>query len=108
MKAPAAIWRVPMTESDLSRAVLDMARLFKWLPYHSWTSIHSAAGFPDWVFVRPPRVLFVELKSEVGKLTPAQANWIAALRDCPVEVAVIRPSDCRDPIEMSVLGRLLR
>ena len=99
----------PMSEAELSSLVLDLARLLKWkLRYHTWNSQHSAAGFPDLVLVRPPRVLFVELKSEVGKLTPAQANWIAALRDCPVEVAVIRPSDCRDPIEMSVLGRLLR
>ena len=98
-----------MSEADLSSLVLDLARLLKWrLRYHTWNSQHSTAGFPDLVLVRPPRILFIELKSETGKLSPAQANWIAALRDCPVEVAVVRPTDTRDPVETSVLGRLLR
>ena len=97
MKAPAAVWRVPMTEADLSRAVLDMARLFGWMGYHTWSSVHSRAGFVDWVFVRPPRVLMVELKAEKGKLTQEQVEWIFALGRCPgVETFVWRPTDLDD------------
>ncbi len=84
----------PMNEADLSVAVLDMARLFGWKGYHSWSSVHSPAGFPDWVFLRPPRLVFIELKREIGKLTTKQAEWIYDLSRCPgVEVYVFRPSD---------------
>jgi len=93
-----------MTESDLSRAVLDMARLFGWMGYHTWSSVHSTGGFPDWVFVRPPRVLFVELKRKGRNPTETQDAWLDALLDCPgVEVYIWRPADLDDGTIESVL-----
>lgn len=34
-------------------------------------------GFPDLVLARNGEVLFVELKSEKGKLSPEQRDWLA-------------------------------
>ena len=52
------------------------------------------AGFPDLVLIRPPRVLFLELKRQTGRLSPIQREVIDQLDACPgVEVQVARPSD---------------
>lgn len=83
-----------MSEKQFLQQVRDLARLFGWLEYHTWNSLHSTAGFPDLVLVRPPRVIFAELKAERGRLTLAQQAWLDALRQCEgVEVYLWRPAD---------------
>jgi len=43
--------------------------------------------------VRPPRVLFIELKSETGKETEFQKHWRELAEKCPgVETYLWRPS----------------
>lgn len=83
-----------ITERELDRQVMDLVKLFGWaLSYHTFISVKSAPGFPDRVFVRPPRVLFVEEKSEKGVLTANQERWAEALKACPgVEYVLLRPS----------------
>ena len=71
--------KIPMTEKDLEYQVKDLAKIFHWKYYHTWRSIHSPAGFPDCVMVRPPRLIFAELKSEKGKLSDKQKEWLEAL-----------------------------
>lgn len=71
-----------MTEKQLQQAVLDCARLMGWLRYHTHDSRRSHPGFPDLVLVRPPQLLFVELKSAKGKATAAQQAWLDALSQC--------------------------
>jgi hypothetical protein len=66
---------VTVSERDLSGFVADCARLFGWRRYHTWLSRRSPAGFPDEVLVRPPRLVFAELKSDRGRLTPEQGAW---------------------------------
>ena len=83
-----------ITERAFAAQVLDLAKLLGWRCYHSWTSIHSPAGYPDLCMVRLSRILFAELKSEKGKLTPPQEEWLEALRATgKVEVYVWRPGD---------------
>jgi hypothetical protein len=84
----------PQPEASFQRQVLDLARLMGFRAYHTWNSLHSAAGFPDLVLVRRPRVIFVELKSERGKVGDDQWAWLDDLKRCPgVEVHLWRPSD---------------
>lgn len=68
-----------ITERDFEGQIRDLAKLFGWKYYHTWRSIHSPAGFPDCVFVRPPRLIFAELKSEKGQVSEKQQEWLDAL-----------------------------
>jgi hypothetical protein len=64
--------------------------------YHTWDSRRSPSGFPDLIAVhhlagRP--LLAVELKTDVGQVTPAQQAWLTALAGCTGVVAEVwRPS----------------
>jgi hypothetical protein len=53
----------------------------------------DSKGFPDLVLVRAPEILFWEVKKELGKTTPEQDEWLAALSSCGLEARVVRPSD---------------
>lgn len=83
-----------MSEKEVDKQVQALAKLFGWsLSYHTWTSIHSAPGFPDRVYLRPPRILFLEEKRERGVVTGPQQVWADALSACPgVEYMLVRPS----------------
>ena|SRR3990167_674060 len=87
------------SESDFRRQVLALAQLCGWKCYFTWTSIRSPAGFPDFCLVRD-RVLFAELKTAKGKVTPAQQEWLDALRAAGQEVYVWRPEDLLEIAEV--------
>ena len=83
-----------MTEADLRRTIVAAARECGWLAYFTWTSIHSPAGMPDLVLCKPPALVFSELKSDKGKVLPAQQTWLDALAQVPgVRAFLWRPAD---------------
>lgn len=79
------------SEREFQREVVKRALLFGWKVYHTYDSRRSAAGFPDLVMVRD-KVIFVELKTETGKLSKEQEDWIGALANASMEAHVWRPS----------------
>lgn len=97
------------TERDFQSQVLDLARRLGWKVTHFHDSRRmvkrngrsflvgdrDAKGWPDLVLVHPSRgrILFRELKSETGKLTPEQTAWIDDLKACGLDAAVWRPRD---------------
>ncbi len=97
MHSTALVAAPPVTERDWQRQVLDLADLLGWKCYHTWLSARSCPGFPDLVLVRSGRILFAELKSARGKVTPAQEEWLQILGTVEnVEVYVWRPDDLED------------
>lgn len=94
-------------EKDFEKQVLDYAKLQGWKSVHIpkvlavdpktnltvWRTPIKAdgKGFPDWIFVRE-RVIFAELKTENGKLSPEQVEWYQVLENAKQEVYVWRPS----------------
>lgn len=85
--------KLAITEKAWQRQVIELAQLLGWKVYHTWNSIHSAKGFPDLVLVRE-RVIFAELKSEKGRVSDEQRQWIDALHQAAkVEVYCWKPSD---------------
>jgi hypothetical protein len=84
------------TEDVLQSSVIEMATWFKWRHYHTHDSRRSAAGFPDLVLVRPPDVIYVELKSDKGRLSPEQTAWLQDLEKAGQEVHIWRPTQWHD------------
>ncbi|MCX7689080.1 MAG: VRR-NUC domain-containing protein [Fimbriimonadales bacterium] len=91
-----------VSERDFHALVVALARRFGWLVSHTaraqvkggrWIT-PACAGVPDLLLVRPPRVVFVELKAQEGRLTPEQRAWLDALGKChQVECHLWRPGD---------------
>lgn len=93
-RAPAA--GPPVAEHTFQQQVIDLARLHGWLAYHPWTSVASAAGFPDTTMVHPVRheLLFWELKVDAKQPSAAQTTWLAALQHIQtVDARVLWPTD---------------
>lgn len=103
------------TEADLDAHIRRTALILGYFPYHTAFSIRSEAGFPDWVLVRPDRLVFAEGKREGDGPRPGhfskgrgrarrwivgQEEWIARLwyssPDNGHEVYLWWPSDAHD------------
>ena len=101
-----------MSERDFQRSVMELAELSGWETLHCRTSMQQgryltattgtmAKGWPDLVLVHPKkrRLIFAELKSAKGRLSPDQENVLGTLlmvRSRPgsnVEVHIWRPKD---------------
>ena len=86
---------IPVTEKDLREQVRDLCKLFGWRFLFTWTSIHSPKGMLDLFLINAEqkRLIFAELKSEKGKMTPEQQQVFDELKECGQEVYLVRPSD---------------
>ena len=83
-----------VTEAAWQQTVIEYAELTGWYVYHNPDSRRSTPGFPDLVLIRAPRVMFLELKRENGRVSPVQREVLAELEGCRgVDVHVARPSD---------------
>jgi len=74
-------WR----EKEFQKHVLTLAEERGWTyRYHSYFSDRSERGFPDVMLLRPERgeMIFAELKTMNGRLSPMQEDWLGALRAC--------------------------
>jgi hypothetical protein len=95
VRRPSAV--PPQREESFQQGVIDLARALGWHTYHTRDSRKSAHGFPDLVLCRPPRLIFAELKSDRGRLTPEQDVWLRAFGQVPgIEVFVWAPRDKED------------
>jgi hypothetical protein len=77
-------WR-KLTEDQLLKATLDVAKLYGWHSFHvrpartekGWRSPvqGDGKGFPDLVLAKRDRLIFAELKGVTGTLTREQWQW---------------------------------
>lgn len=94
---------LPISEADFQAAVIDLARVNGWRVVHfrparteqGWRTPVAAdgKGFPDLVCCGRGRVIFVELKSQQGRIRPEQQQWLDSLQAVGAEAYVWRPSD---------------
>lgn len=94
-----------MSEARLQQQVIDLARWAGFLHYHTVDSRKSRPGFPDLVLVhtRTGRVVFIELKSAIGRVSDAQQEWLTLLGK-QHEVHLWRPADWESGEIRDVLG----
>lgn len=84
-----------IAEKDWQRTVVEAARLYGWRAFHSYDSRKSTGpGFPDLVLVQRARkrIIYVELKTEQGRLTEHQKEWRDDLRAAGQQWFLWRPS----------------
>lgn len=91
-----------LSERDWQAQVVELAGLCGWLVQHSrvsqvgdryMTAITGNVGFPDLVLAHRKRgVLFVELKTDTGRMATPQKEWRDTLTG-HVEYYLWRPSD---------------
>jgi hypothetical protein len=80
-------------ETRLQLQVIELANRLGFRAYHTHDSRRSEPGFPDLVLVKPPRVVFVELKVGRKQLTDSQKAWMFDLEHCSeVDAFVLRGS----------------
>lgn len=101
------------SEAAFQAQVVDAARIMGWRVQHSrpsqvggkWmTAITGDVGFPDLVLAhRTKGVLFAELKTDTGRLSPDQVKWRDTLTAAGAEYHLWRPEDM-----MYVMKRLSR
>ncbi len=86
-----------MNERPFQKRVEDMATRFGWSWWHvpspmrhdrarGFVPASSAAGLPDLILIHhdPPRLVFMELKGEGGKLSDKQQEFLQAARTVAV------------------------
>jgi hypothetical protein len=98
----------PQTERAWMGQVLAYARLMGWRAHHDNATNaprrcsacgslrrlpRNAPGMLDLILIRRPRIVWVELKSQRGRLSDDQRCWLDDLRACGQEVYIWRPSD---------------
>lgn len=91
-----------MLEKDFQQAVIDLARHGGWKVHHArtvkmstghWATVQGDNGFPDLMLAhRHKGIIFAELKTDKGRLSDAQLEWIATLEEAGAEVYVWRPA----------------
>ncbi len=96
-----------ISEKDFEGQIRDLAKLFGYKYYHTWGSFHSPMGFPDCVLVKGGRLIFAELKSEKGKVSVPQQEWLDALGGVAnVEVYLWRPDDFDEIVKILQRGKV--
>lgn len=92
--------RARITEASWQATVVDLARLRGWMVAHfrparvgtGWRTpvAYDGTGFPDLILARAGQVLALELKTDTGRVTIHQRDWIRELGD---HAHIIRPRD---------------
>ena len=88
-----------MSEAEFQKQIVELAQLRGWRVFHDHDSRRNAAGLPDLILVRSGRLIFAELKSEKGRVSEQQLDWLRDLDEVAesslgkVLVDVWRPAD---------------
>lgn len=99
--------RPKMSEREFQGIVLEIAQLHGFeLAYHTHDSRRSAPGFPDLVLVssKRGRLLFRELKTDVGRVSKDQLKWLAGLTAGGADAGVWRPADLASGVVVAELS----
>ena len=96
-------WR-EIPEKQHQAEIIKLAELYGWKVVHFSDSRvvnkhgqafgdRQAAGWPDLFCIRPPEIVVIECKKELGKTTENQDEWLALFAACGFDTYVSRPSN---------------
>lgn len=82
-------------ESTFQAAIVAAAKALGWQAYHTHDSRRSVPGFPDLILAKPGmRLLCIEVKTNGGKVSVEQQDWLNILGQTHQPVAEVwRPAD---------------
>ena len=84
----------PISEKEFQATVREAAEALGWKVLVTYRSTRSPKGEPDLRLIRPPRLIFAELKSGKGVLSAEQKYVIKLLLQCQgVETYIWLPQD---------------
>lgn len=84
---------MPMTEVQFQQRITDLCDYLALRWHHETDSRKSPKGWPDLVIGGPNSVIFAELKTEKGRTTEAQKEWLQTLARSGAVVYLWRPDD---------------
>jgi hypothetical protein len=86
------VGNAPKNEADLHAQIFDECRRRGWIAFHGAMSerSHRTLGEPDFTIIADGRVLFIECKTRVGKLTLEQQAMIAHAAKLGTTIHVVR------------------
>lgn len=101
-----------VTEREFQGRILTTAQMYGWRHMHIGESTKrvrrggkyitvadpDTAGWPDLVLChrRRGRIVFREVKTDKGRITDNQRDWLDLLEACGMDVGVWRPRDWND------------
>ena len=91
-----------MIEREWQAQVVGWAKTLGWRVYHTHDSRRSEPGWPDLALVHD-RLVMAELKTDTGRVSDDQQQWLALLTAAGVETYLWRPKDVDEVL--SVLRR---
>lgn len=96
-------------EAELQRVATQLMRMVGWRVFVDRLAWRSDAGWPDVHGVHPvmKRTVYVECKTERGKLSPAQEEWRDVLIDACQSYVLLRPSTWEAFVRVVVPPQLL-
>ena len=90
-------------EKSVQSAITDALDLAGWLWHWCGDSrtCHGDPGLPDLVAVHPKagQLLWIEAKADLGKVSPGQADWMAAPRASGADCRVVWPDEVPELID---------
>lgn len=81
----------PVSEEAFQADVIRLAKSLGYLVYHTRNSKRCEPGYPDLCLCGHGRLIFAELKTRTGTVSPEQAAWLEAIRAAGVPAFVWRP-----------------
>jgi hypothetical protein len=92
-----------MTEADYQGRIVEYASLCRWRLYSAvpclrrdgrWRTSVTSSGWPDIIAVRGPVLAAFEVKTDSGRPSADQLDWLRALADVEhVTAQLVRPQD---------------
>jgi hypothetical protein len=98
-----------VSEAEFQKKITQLCDFLRLTWHHETDSRRSKKGFPDLVIAGPNGVIFAELKTDTGRVTPEQNRWIEALRLGGAIAQVWRPRNWEaiEAILFDIAGRRL-